>query len=463
MRKLLFTIGLLLSTFAVAQTHSHEPLLQDGKVWNYKLHYVKDYAEFLTCESKYWIDGDTVIDGRTCYKVFSADQYEDGVESKVRYMYEEDGKVYGLAGQETMLYYDFGLSGGDCFADPFFCPEQNMVERCDTVFVKGHARKRIFFNWGPESAWCWVEGIGGRAAVDQPFGNPFSDGKRYELVSCFLGDECLFENDDFNVAPTGYRPVLEDGKHLEYVTTYFDSGALGGTFAVDGGMAEVCQEEVDGDGYRKIRYQDNVVIFPAFIRVREEDRKLYVNIDDFIQVFQYKKNSKGEKISETAYCIYPQDGQDFTIYDFNLEKGDSFGVHRVIATGAIVTKDGQYRKTVTLDSGQTAAEGLGCLNSLGYFFCWMLDDVYYRGSSYQDPSADAFGYGYLSSASSSQGLLYEIDQDGAYEELTADIRPHEAEGSMKSKDFIHDLQGRRLLSAPAKGLYIRGGKKYLVR
>jgi hypothetical protein len=31
------------------------------------------------------------------------------------------------------------------------------------------------------------------------------------------------------------------------------------------------------------------------------------------------------------------------------------------------------------------------------------------------------------------------------------------------KENVFDLQGRRLQSAPSKGLYIRGGKKYLVR
>jgi len=31
------------------------------------------------------------------------------------------------------------------------------------------------------------------------------------------------------------------------------------------------------------------------------------------------------------------------------------------------------------------------------------------------------------------------------------------------KNLIFDPQGRRLQAAPTKGLYIRGGKKYLVR
>ena len=47
---------------------------------------------------------------------------------------------------------------------------------------------------------------------------------------------------------------------------------------------------------------------------------------------------------------------------------------------------------------------------------------------------------------------YELGIDGMF-----------TESSGRVKDNIYDLQGRRLLSAPAKGLYIRNGRKYLLR
>ena len=33
----------------------------------------------------------------------------------------------------------------------------------------------------------------------------------------------------------------------------------------------------------------------------------------------------------------------------------------------------------------------------------------------------------------------------------------------RTDGYIYDLQGRRLTSVPQKGLYIRNGKKYLVK
>ncbi len=72
MRKLLLLIMFL---FAVArgsaQEKAYEPLLEDGKVWVYEHHYVDINFNFLTCESRDWIEGDTVIDGRCTRQILS--------------------------------------------------------------------------------------------------------------------------------------------------------------------------------------------------------------------------------------------------------------------------------------------------------------------------------------------------------------------------------------------------------
>ena len=47
-----------------------------------------------------------------------------------------------------------------------------------------------------------------------------------------------------------------------------------------------------------------------------------------------------------------------------------------------------------------------------------------------------------------------LQNEAACKELAADE---------KTDSHIYDLQGRRLSKVPAEGLYIRGGKKYLVR
>ena len=186
--------------------HEYVPFVEEGKVWNYVLHYVTQDFQFMTCESQTWIDGDTIIDGRTCYRVCTTDCYESGAERSVRYMYEEEGRVYQMASHSAIILYDFSLDETTGLTDDIlhsgWCPEDCQVSKTDTVFVKGHYRKRIHFSWAD---WCWVEGIGSTANLNQPFGNPVSDGKRYEFVSCYMDGECLFEKDDF------YAPGVTDG------------------------------------------------------------------------------------------------------------------------------------------------------------------------------------------------------------------------------------------------------------
>ena len=84
--------SLLLISITAEKAVASETLLQEGKVWNYVLHYVTQDFQFMTCESQTWIDGDTIIDGRPCYRVCTTDCYESGAEQSVRYMYEEDGR-----------------------------------------------------------------------------------------------------------------------------------------------------------------------------------------------------------------------------------------------------------------------------------------------------------------------------------------------------------------------------------
>ena len=151
--------SLLLISITAEKAVASETLLQEGKVWNYVLHYVTQDFQFMTCESQTWIDGDTIIDGRPCYRVCTTDCYESGAERSVRYMYEEEGRVYQMASHSTIILYDFSVDETTGLTDDIlhsgWCPEDCQVSKTDTVFVKGHYRKRIHFSWAD---WCWVEG-----------------------------------------------------------------------------------------------------------------------------------------------------------------------------------------------------------------------------------------------------------------------------------------------------------------
>ena len=52
--KLIFS--LLLISITAEKAVAKETLLQEGKVWNYVLHYVTQDFQFMTCESQTWIE-----------------------------------------------------------------------------------------------------------------------------------------------------------------------------------------------------------------------------------------------------------------------------------------------------------------------------------------------------------------------------------------------------------------------
>ncbi len=61
----------------------------------------------------------------------------------------------------------------------------------------------------------------------------------------------------------------------------------------------------------------------------------------------------------------------------------------------------------------------------------------------------------------STGIIFFIGQYMG--EITMDIPQIEVSTSTTANPAIYDLQGRRLDGAPAKGVYIQNGRKYIVR
>ena len=214
MRKsVLIFLCLLSAVTAIAQEKVYEPLLEDGKVWVYEHHYVDINFNFLTCESRDWIEGDTVIYGRSLYKMYSIDYYEEDARPTVSYWYEEGGKVYNYnyVQGKSYLVYDFTLSKGDALPPDlpgYIGIPECQVEEVDTICVHGHYRRRLSLSYHYEGR-CWVEGVGTPGRVYESLGHLVSDGKRYYLKSCYVGDSCIFVEDDFEAESCGTLGVRQ--------------------------------------------------------------------------------------------------------------------------------------------------------------------------------------------------------------------------------------------------------------
>ena len=186
MRKLLLLMTTLFSLAANSQ-EIYESFLQDGKVWTFS-------------DDNYWIDkhekftmfiqGDTIIDGNACKKVYRNDlnnyQYALSEDSKAIYIY--------FNGREKEMLYDFNKEVGDKFSADY---DEEIIGAIDTVKV-GERFFRRFISENVEKI-VWIEGIGGQFNLEIPFPNV---GNTVTFVSCEQDGEMLITASDF------YKPSI---------------------------------------------------------------------------------------------------------------------------------------------------------------------------------------------------------------------------------------------------------------
>ena len=188
---------------------NYRPFVEDGKVWKVGTILgnpvqVVDY---------YYFEGDTIIDGKTCKQMMCqryvspdfSDEYWTPTPSlsKVGAWYEKDKKVYCYdeTTQSMTLRYDFSLAANDTlkflthWSSPFIIgPKQTGgIEGFKGVYRdirmlgdEGQSYHDTF----------WLEGVGG---LDGPFASvyhPLADNKPEFLMSCTVGDEVIYLNDE---------------------------------------------------------------------------------------------------------------------------------------------------------------------------------------------------------------------------------------------------------------------------
>ena len=196
-KNLYFFVSLVFALLAVPATMAAQvlkQLLKEGKSWNYVYDYhgIDDNGNLFHESIPYqeWIEGDTIIAGKTYFKMHStATKYPI---SSLKYWREDTGKVYAYNEdlEQEMLMYDFSLN-----KDEMVCILGNniKVNNVDTISVCRIERRRIYFDFG-----LWVEGVGSPALLSEPLGHLFTDGCISQMVSCYENGECVFTSQDFN-------------------------------------------------------------------------------------------------------------------------------------------------------------------------------------------------------------------------------------------------------------------------
>lgn len=179
---------------------SQAPIVQEGKAWHIKTQ-IPYYDDRYTHDVHMWIEGDTLVDGLTCkrlYKHTCLRYGDDAGTLQVGYCRQDGDRYY----QNGELLFDLGLQVGDTFV-----PRRGMpfVVKAvgDTTLTDGLRRRclmvaectepeRMFFRHD-----YWVEGIGSlqMGILTNDF---ISIGVMKRLLRCTHEGDTLYRYEEFS-------------------------------------------------------------------------------------------------------------------------------------------------------------------------------------------------------------------------------------------------------------------------
>ena len=203
----------------------YRPFVEEGKVW--KVGTISGNPVQIV--DYYYFDGDTIIGGKACKQMmcqrFVSPDYSDDSWApepsltKVGAWYEENKKVYFYdeTKRSMLLKYDFSIADNgilklivDNFSDETFIIRPKLTGGMKgfkgvyrDVMTSGHIKNTT-----------WLEGVGGTGGPTRNI-NPERVDKAEFLMSCGVGDEVIYYNDEYEdgATPAGARKNRFDFTH----------------------------------------------------------------------------------------------------------------------------------------------------------------------------------------------------------------------------------------------------------
>lgn len=451
---ILFLLFFPLSSFA---QDIYSDILAEGKTWNLcRMDNGNMHVE--------GIRGDTIIDGHQCkrYGYVGLDGSFYGYVS----LYKDGEKIYYRydRANEFSLLFDMGLSEGDTLSlneDGHMVKIQ--VDKVGYVLVRGHQLKYIEFKiieeFGQEVdnpyTDVWIEGIGGTNGPFTHFGYGWA-GISYTLheITCkgeILYDSSIFFLEGYERMFLNYRPewsyqkMIWNGESGEWERIEDCYAWKSGTDVPQPKMFE----------YRVITTKEG--LNESTLLLREIKGKVLAQKESYMEFIQ----QTCPHISEVYEYLYDW-REDVVLYDFTLEMGDRYpckGEVYVSGVSHMTTRDSVERKVLFLSNGLEIVEGIGCLNSPDGPFA-------YQNSSGCDPiRVVGIELGNLDLPTASLLSLRKYGENTApiyvKGDEIADIKRTSMTNTINGS--LHDLQGRRVTGTPQRGIYIRNGKKIVIK
>lgn len=210
---------------------------------------------------------------------------------------------------------------------------------------------------------------------------------------------------------------------------------------------------------------DEITITPnkeTEIGIREENGRVYVQQKEYLGLMD--KDSYWKFEGSPFYNYEKTQDGELILYDFTKKTGERYGfaygsgdifVNRV---ENIQTEDGKQRKMITLSNGMKLIEGIGCINSPGGLLFYLNPQEtpydYMRLTNFRKTQTEP-GSTIVNSAENIFSQPFAEDGPTAIEEVT-----HQKEISASS---VFDIEGRRTNSHASRGIYIRDGRKVVVK
>ena len=432
-RILLAGCFLLMAASLYAQ-YEYQPFVKEGKTWNMwgSLDWNDANHNF-----QYLMQGDTIIGGEVLKKVHLVDEFHfhDNDLHYIGAVKESDKQVYiTYDGKDTpILLYDFNLKQSSLISygendtfkvDGVYLYQVNSILRYEQYLFKQYPP-------GPLEvipiSYTNYEGIGCVMNLD-PFHLASFSGN--EIVSCYEDGTCIYYSRElgsfYHVEPT-YAPLLKYRR--SWISQDAASGkdiiltAVGDTIFAKG------QLRYFDYLYRKVycvdrqKYGDEELHY--YGAMREEGKKVYLIPD-------------GKRQEDRVL-----------LFDFGLMTGEQVEIDgctvKVVETDSVVSEGRKYHR-LTLhkivrgkDTGITChwTEGIGSDSGLLQPLPW--------------------------GDTNKSGLVVNDDNSRIYDSngIATTIGKQTIRKSPSSSQII-DLQGRRIVGQPRKGLYIQNGRKVMV-
>lgn len=209
------------------------------------------------------------------------------------------------------------------------------------------------------------------------------------------------------------------------------------------------------------------------IGVREENGRVYADYDEFVQLYwKYHPELLDDEIYGMRYIVTPD--REVLIYDFNLnvgdfiEREDALNPKVIKSITSIELQNGEIRDYYETGGGHIIS-GIGVVNNYNTLLSYLIapydvptdgwryshlnmyvegDDIIYKARERKDDSTPAYG-SYLT--------------DPFFDYKESGIKEVKSGQETNRPETVYDLGGRRMDGKLNPGVYIRGGKKVVIR